>query len=87
MTILEAQKIYPVLSFYSDKNHEAYIPYETWAGEPTPEYTGDYRIVFDVGENRFYCTIEAPSLNEALGIFFRHHPCFNYQMIVAHEAV
>lgn len=86
MTVLEAQLLFPVLLLYTDDEHEARIPYEVEDGEEVPKNMGEYRIVFDVAGNRFYCNVEAPSMNEALGIFFKNHPRFSYQMIVAHES-
>ena len=68
MTVLEAQLLFPVLLLYTDDEHEARIPYEVEDGEEVPKNMGEYRIVFDVEGNRFYCNVEEPSMNEALWI-------------------
>lgn len=47
---------------------------------------GRYEIVFDFGK-RYYCFIDAISMDEALGIFFRNHDTVEYQNIVDHMEI
>jgi len=46
-----------------------------------------YEIIFEVNTKRFYCYVNAVSLNEALGLFFRYHPHITYEMVVDHVEV
>ena len=43
-----------------------------------------YEIIFDVGDNRYYCFVDAVNMDEALGIFFRNHNTVTYDSIVDH---
>lgn len=52
-------------------------------GTPAEE-VGRYEIVFDIGEKRYYCFIDAVSMDEALGIFFRSHDTVTYKDVVEH---
>ena len=55
-------------------------------GTPTDEI-GEYEIIFEFGEQRYYCFIEAINMDEALGIFFRNHDTVAYQNIIDHMEV
>ena len=48
-----------------------------------------YEVIFDVGEpiTRYYCTIEAGNITEALGVFFKAHPHITYDMVYEHTEV
>ena len=52
-------------------------------GTPTDEI-GKYEIIFEFGEQRYYCFVEARNIDEALGIFFRNHNTVEYNTIVDH---
>lgn len=52
-----------------------------------PEWLGCYEIIFEVNDERYYCFVDAPNLDEALGRFFVLHPHINYDMVVEHEEV
>lgn len=43
-----------------------------------------YEIIFDFEGMRHYCFVDAASMDEALGNFFRHHPNVTYNDIVDH---
>ena len=88
------ESVYPELGDYSIDGHSLEIPWCDDGSEGAAEREdrmirgmGQYRVVFVVGEERFYCTIEALSLAEALGVFFREHPHITYDMIVDHTEV
>lgn len=51
------------------------------------EDIGRYEIVFEFGEQRYYCFVDAVSLDEALGIFFRNHNTVEYNNIVDHMEI
>lgn len=55
-------------------------------GTPIDEI-GRYEIVFEFGEQRYYCFIDAISMDEALGNFFRNHDTVEYQNIVDHMEI
>ena len=55
-------------------------------GTPAEE-VGRYAIVLDIGEKRYYCFIDAVSMDEALGIFFRSHDTVTYKDIVDHMEI
>jgi len=48
------------------------------------ESIGRYEIVFDVDGFRRYCYVDAVSMDEALGNFFRNHDDVRYKDIVDH---
>ena len=48
---------------------------------------GRYEIVFEFGEQRYYCFVDAISMDEALGIFFKNHDTVEYQNIVDHMEI
>ena len=54
-------------------------------GTPIEEI-GRYEIIFEFGE-RYYCFIDAISMDEALGIFFRNHNTVEYNNIVEHMEI
>lgn len=43
-----------------------------------------YEIIFEVKNIRYYCFVDAITMNEALGIFFVSHPNISYHMIHEH---
>lgn len=43
-----------------------------------------YEIVFDIQHKRYYCFVDAISMDEALGNFFRNHDTVEYKDIVDH---
>ena len=49
-----------------------------------PKWLGCYEIIFEADGERYYCSVDAPSLNNALGRFFAQHPHITYDMIVEH---
>lgn len=48
---------------------------------------GQFEIIFEADEERYYCYITATNITEALGIFFILHPHITYEMIVDHMEV
>ena len=70
---------YPELREY--KEHRL----EVSARPDDPEWLGCFEIVFEAEEERYYCYIDASSMDEALGRFFALHPHIVYGMIVEHE--
>ena len=55
-------------------------------GTPVDEI-GRYEIVFDVQQKRYYCFVDAISMDEALGNFFRNHDTVEYKDIVDHMEI
>ncbi len=56
--------------------------------DDTPiEDIGRHEVVFDFGEQRYYCFIDAINMNEALGMFFRTHDTVEYKNIVDHMEI
>ena len=48
---------------------------------------GRYEIIFKHEGMTRYCFIDASSMDEALGNFFRHHPDVSYDEIVEHMEI
>lgn len=48
---------------------------------------GTYEIVFDFDNERYYCYIDADTVEEALGRFFMQHDNVTYDNIVDHFEV
>lgn len=48
---------------------------------------GRYEVIFDCMENRYYCFIDAVSLEAAMFTFFKYHPHITYDMIVDHMEI
>lgn len=48
---------------------------------------GRYEVIFDYMENRYYCFIEAVSLEAAMFTFFKYHPHITYDMIEDHMEI
>ena len=48
---------------------------------------GQYEVIFDYAGERYYCYIDAVSMDEALGNFFRHHKYLCYSELVDHTEV
>jgi len=46
-----------------------------------------YEIIFDIGEHRYYCFVDALTMDEALGNFFRNHRTVTYDMVVDHMEI
>ena len=71
-------------SMYWD-NDGLWYRYLDWQEEePSPDEVPRYEIVFDFDGIRFYCFVDARNVDEALGIFFRHHQTVTYYHIVDH---
>lgn len=68
---------FPELKRY-DEEHTAYL---------TREEDGEFEIIFEADKERYYCYIQAPNIDEALGIFFVNHPHITYDMVVDHVEV
>lgn len=51
------------------------------------EDIGRYEIIFDFDKQRYYCFVDAISLNEALGIFFKNHNTVTYDHILEHMEI
>ena len=68
---------YPELKRY-DEEHTAYF---------AREEDVEYEIIFEVDKERYYCYIDAPNIDEALGVFFVNHPHITYDMVVDHMEV
>lgn len=48
---------------------------------------GRYEVIFDYMENRYYCFIDAVSLEAAMFTFFKYHPHITYDMIEEHMEI
>lgn len=46
-----------------------------------------YEIIFDIDGKRRYCFVDAVSMDEALGNFFRNHEGVRYDDIVDHMEI
>lgn len=46
-----------------------------------------YEIVFDFEEQRYYCFIDAISMDETLGIFFVNHDTVTYKDVIDHMEI
>lgn len=56
--------------------------------DDTPvENIGRYEIVFDYDGRRYYCFVDAVTMEEALGIFFKSHKNLTYNDIWEHMEV
>lgn len=56
--------------------------------DDTPiEDLGRFEVVFDVGDERYYCYIDAINIYEALGKFFSKHQNITYLNIIDHMEV
>lgn len=51
------------------------------------ESLGEYEVIFDFEEQRYYCFIYAINMDEALGIFFINHNNVTYNHVVNHTEV
>lgn len=45
---------------------------------------GRYEVIFDFAGTKYYCFIDAVSLEEAMFMFFKKHPYITYDMIEDH---
>lgn len=50
----------------------------------TDDYAECFEIIFENNGRRYYCEIDAPNINEALGIFFINHQNISYNDIIDH---
>ena len=71
-------------TMYWDNDGELYRYIDYDGDEELVERVGRYEIVFDFDNQRYYCFVDAFSINEALGIFFRNHDTVEYKNIVDH---
>jgi hypothetical protein len=55
-------------------------------GTPIEEI-GRYEIVFDFKEQRYYCFVDAISMDEALEIFFVNHDTVTYKDVIDHMEI
>lgn len=56
-------------------------------GEEIEVPVGRYEVIFDYMENRYYCFIDAVSLEAAMFTFFKYHPHITYDMIEDHMEI
>lgn len=82
----------PELLYYSEDEHERDLPWDEEEHQDDRKLRdergmGQFRIVFDVGAERYYCNVEAMTLWEAIGVFFTEHPHITYDMVVDHMEV
>ena len=79
----EEKPLLPELTQY-DEAHCLFIP-----NDEGLDYPSTYEVIFDVGEpvTRYYCSVEAKSITEALGVFFKAHPHITYDMVYEHTEV
>ena len=75
------------LSMYWNNDGERYRYLDWDKDEPDVNEVPRYEIVFDYGQVRFYCFVDARNIDEALGIFFRHHPTVTYEQIYDHVEI
>ena len=78
--ILGSSTRYPELTGYRD--HRLYLPAETTGEEE--KWLGCYQIIFEADGERYYCSVDAEDLTEALGRFFMEHPHITYDLVVDH---
>lgn len=71
--------------WYDNEEKSIYLSREN-DGTSVEEYR-KYEIIFTYAEERYYCYIDALSLEEAIFIFFKHHPYITYEMIGEHIEV
>ena len=75
-------------SEYWDNDGESYRDLD--AEEDYDSYyalMGRYEVIFEIKGIRRYCFIDAVSMDEALGNFFRHHQNVTYEDIVEHMEI
>lgn len=66
-------------------NDGEWYRYLDWDKEdPSADKIPRYEIIFDYQGLRFYCFVDAQNVDEALGIFFRHHRNVTYDHVVDH---
>lgn len=71
---------YPELKEYDEDHYSTIVNLER-------EEDTQFKIVFEVDRERYYCYIMAMNMDEALGIFFRNHPHITYSMVVDYTEV
>lgn len=75
------------LSAYFDNNGDQCIDLSRDDDGTPVEEIGRYEVTFEYGRCRYYCFIDAVSLEEAMFIFFKNHPHINYDMVIEHMEV
>jgi hypothetical protein len=75
------------LKEYYDNDGDNYRDLDLEDDENEFGETGRYEVIFDVDSVRYYCFIDARSMDEALGNFFRNHPNVTYSMLVDHMEI
>lgn len=75
------------LSAYFDNNGDQCIDLIRDDDGTPVEEIGRYEVTFEYGRCRYYCFIDAVSLEEAMFIFFKNHPHINYDMVIEHMEV
>ena len=86
------EKAYPELKYYGIDDNERDLCWDEVNEDPEANVLrsgrmGQYRIIFEVFDERYYCNVEALNIVEALGAFFREHPHITYDMIVDHVEI
>lgn len=72
---------------YWDNDRELYRDLDREDDGTSIEEIGRYEIVFDFEGQRYYCFVDAISMDEALGNFFRNHDTVKYKHIVEHMEI
>ena len=75
---------YPELHRYDEENC---LDLDRPLDDTPIEELGRYEITFEAEGKRFYCFVDAITMNEALGQFFRWHPHITYEMVIEHMEV
>lgn len=69
---------------YWNNDGEPYRDLDREDSSTSADEVGRYEIVFDFAGQRYYCFVDAVSMNEALGLFFKKHETVAYKDIVDH---
>ena len=72
---------------YRDNDGELYRDLDRENDGTSPDSIGRYEIVFDFEGQRYYCFVDAITMNEALGIFFRSHDTVEYKDVIDHMEI
>ena len=92
INIVGSGNLLPELFYYRTEDHVCELPWdEDEAADARNERErrgmAQYRIIFEVEGQRYYCNVEAMTIWEALGVFFMNHPHITYEMIVDHMEI
>ena len=72
---------------YWDNNGDLYRDLSREDDGTPIEKIGRYEIVVDFDNQRYYCFVDAISMDEALGNFFKNHDTVKYENIVDHMEI